>query len=371
MATIIDADGHVVEPRAVWEEYTESAYREGVIQIARDSEGIDCMRINGEIRRDRNMTIAAACTPGGLSEPHKARTMSWDEVPRDGYDPHVRAKDMDLEGIEVAFFYPSLWLIYGDLDDPKLAAASCRAYNNWIADFCKSYPNRFFGVAPLPLQDVDEAVKEMRRVVKDLGMRAVFVRPNPFKGRRLCDPAYDVFWREAQELNVPVAIHGSFGTKMPTLGQERYKDPFFFHMVCHPWEMQGACLDVVCGSVLSKFPKLKVAFLEAGLGWIGHWLDRMDGHFDKMGHYVPWLKRKPSDMFREQCFISMDPDEHSIGVVASMGLENCVIWGSDYPHFDCTFPGVVEEVQEACASLPAQARQKIIGENTRRLYGLA
>ena len=75
MATIIDADGHIVEPRAVWEEYTESAYREGVIQIARDSEGIDCLRINGEIRRDRNMTIAAACTPGGLSEPHKARTM--------------------------------------------------------------------------------------------------------------------------------------------------------------------------------------------------------------------------------------------------------------------------------------------------------
>ena len=80
MATIIDADGHIVEPRAVWEEYTESAYREGVIQIARDSEGIDCLRINGEIRRDRNMAIAAACTPGGLSDPHKARTMSWDEL---------------------------------------------------------------------------------------------------------------------------------------------------------------------------------------------------------------------------------------------------------------------------------------------------
>ena len=370
MATIIDADGHILEPRSVWEEYTESAYRDRVIQIVRDIDGIDKMKINGEIRGDRNMAIAAACTPGGLSDPHRARTMSWDEITPGGYDPHVRVKDMDLEGIEVAFFYPSLWLIYGDLDDPQLAAAACRAYNNWIADFCKPYSNRFFGVAPLPLQDVDEAVKEMRRVVKELGMRAVFVRPNPFNGRRLNDPAYDVFWREAQELHIPVAVHGSFGTKMPTLGQERYKDPFFFHMVCHPWEMQGACLDIVCGGVLSKFPTLKVAFLEAGLGWIGHWLDRMDGHFEKMGHYVPWLTRKPSDMFREQCFISMDPDEHSLGVVTAMGLENCVIWGSDYPHFDCTFPGVVEEVKEACAALPEQAQKKIIGENTRRLYNL-
>ena len=66
----------------------------------------------------------------------------------------------------------------------------------------------------------------------------------------------------------------------------------------------------------------------------------------------------------------MDPDEHSLGVVTAMGLENCVIWGSDYPHFDCTFPGVVEEVKEACASLPKRAQKKIIGENTRRLYNL-
>jgi predicted TIM-barrel fold metal-dependent hydrolase len=370
MATIIDADGHILEPRSVWQEYTEPAYRDRVIQIVRDTDGIDKLKIDGEIRGDRHMAIAAACTPGGLSDPQRAHTMSWDEIVPGGYDPHARMREMDTEGIEVAFFYPSLWLLYGDLNDPQLAAAACRAYNNWIADFCKPYPHRFFGVAPLPLQAVEEAVREMRRVVKELGMRAVFIRPNPFNGRRLCDPVYDEFWREAQELNIPVAIHGSFGTKMQTLGQERYKDPFFFHMVCHPWEQQAACLDIVCGGVLSKFPKLKVAFLESGVGWIGHWLDRMDGHFEKMGHYVPWLKKRPSELFREQCFISMDPDEHTLRVVVDMGLEDCVIWGSDYPHFDCTFPGVVDEVRQACAALPERARQKIIGENAKRLYNL-
>ena len=370
MTTIIDGDGHILEPAMIWKEYTESAYRDRVIQIAQDKDGIDRLKINGELRIDPNMAIAAACTPGGLSDPHKARTMPWEAIVPGGYDPHARVKDMDLEGIDIAFFYPSLWLIYGDLDDPKLAAAACRAYNNWMADFCKPYPNRFFGVAPLPLQDVDEAVKEMRRVVKDLGMRAVFIRPNPYNGRRLNDPAYDVFWREAQALHIPVAIHGSFGTKMPTLGQERYRDPFFFHMVCHPWEQQGACMDIVCGGVLSKFPKLKIAFLESGVGWLGYWLDRMDGHFEKMGHYVPWLKRKPSEHFREQCFISMDPDEQTLQTISTLGLEDCVIWGSDYPHFDCTFPGVVDEVREACALLPAVVQQKILGENTRRLYNL-
>ena len=370
MAQIIDADGHILEPPSVWQEYTEPAYRDGAIQIFRDRDGIDKLRINGQVRHDRNMAIAAACTPGGLSDPHKARTMGWDEIVVGGYDPHARVKDMDLEGIEQAFFYPSLWLIYGDLEDPQLAAAACRAYNNWIADFCKPYPERFFAVAPLPLQDVNEAVTEMRRVVRELDMRAVFIRPNPFNGRRLNDPAYDVLWREAEALNIPIAIHGSFGTKMPTLGQERYKDPFFFHMVCHPWEQQGACMDIICGGVLSKFPRLRVAFLESGVGWIGYWLDRMDGHFEKMGHYVPWLKQKPSEHFKQQCFIALDPDERTLQGMVAMGLEDCVIWGSDYPHFDCTFPGVVEEVREACAPLSEAARTKIIGENARRLYNL-
>ena len=370
MTTIIDADGHLLEPPSVWQEYTEPAYRAQVIQIAKDAEGIDCLKINGELRRDRNMAIAAACTPGGMSDAQRARTMSWDEIVPGGYDPHERVKDMDLEGIEVAFFYPTLWLIYGDITDPQVAAAACRAYNNWLADFCQAYPQRFYGVAPLPLQDVEAAVTEMRRVVKELGMRAVFIRPNPFNGRRLNDPAYHPLWQAAQELDVPIAIHGSFGTKMPTLGQERYKDPFFFHMVCHPWEQQGACMDIICGGVLAQFPGLKVAFLESGVGWLGYWLDRMDSHFDTMGHYVPWLTKRPSEHFREQCFISMDPDESTLSSIAELGLEECVIWGSDYPHFDCTFPGVVDEVKASCAKLPTHAQQKIIGENAKRLYNL-
>ena len=102
MVSIIDSDGHLLEPPSVWEEYTEPAYRAQVIQIAKDAEGIDCLKINGELRRDRTMAIAAACTPGGMSDAHKARTMSRDEIVPSGYDPHKRIKDMDLESSLVA-----------------------------------------------------------------------------------------------------------------------------------------------------------------------------------------------------------------------------------------------------------------------------
>jgi predicted TIM-barrel fold metal-dependent hydrolase len=222
----------------------------------------------------------------------------------------------------------------------------------------------------MPILDVGEAVREMRRVVKELGFKAVFVRPNPFGGRRLNDPAYDPFWREAEDLGVPVAVHSSFGTRMPTMGADRYRDPFFFHMVCHPFEQQAACMDVICGGVVARFPRLRVAFLESGIGWLGYWLDRMDSHFEKMHDYVPWMKKKPTEYFIEQCYLTLDPDERTLAAMVALGVERNVLWGSDYPHFDCTFPGVVRQVRDAIEVLPESARNRILTENAIRFYNL-
>jgi uncharacterized protein len=371
MARTIDADSHVAEPRAVWEEYAEPAIRDRVIQLRRGASGIDELWIDGRNLSSSNLNVAATCIPGAMSDAEKARTATWDDLMPGSYDPHARIAAMDEEGIDVTFLYPTLWLLYGDIRDPELAAASCRAYDDWIADFCKPYPSRLFAVAPLPLQSVDAAVAEMRRAVAQKGFRAVFIRPNPFNGRRLSDPAYDPLWREAVELDVPVSIHGSFGTRMPSLGADRYgDDPFSFHMVCHPFEMQAACMDVVCGGVLEKFPRLRVGFLESGIGWLAYWLDRMDGHYEKMRPYVPWLRKKPSEYFLEQCFVTVDPDERTLGAMVELGAERSILWGSDYPHFDCTFPGLVDEIEALCRSVSESARRHILEENTARYYGL-
>src|SRR6202008_84779 len=129
----------------------------------------------------------------------RARQLSWDDIRPGSFDPHARIKDMNDEGVDVSFLYASIGLTYGGMRDPELAAACCRAYNNWMADFCKPYPDRLFNVAPVPLIDVDAAIKEMRRVVTEHGVKSVAVRPNPYNDRRINDPAYDPFWAEAQE----------------------------------------------------------------------------------------------------------------------------------------------------------------------------
>lgn len=370
MGRIIDADGHIVEPRVLWEEYTEPAYRDRVIQVRRNRDGVDEFWINGERRRGVGGSVAASVIPGGFLDPERARTASWDDILPGSWDPHERVKVMDAEGIDVAILYPSLWLVYGDFDSPDLAAAACRAYNNWMADFCAADPKRLFSIAPLPMGDIDAAISEMRRVMKDYGVKAVMVRPNPCNNRRLSDPAYDRFWNEAQELDCSIAVHSAVTGDLPTAGFDRYHDFFQRMIISHPLEQQMACMDLICGGVLDRFPRLRFAFMEAGGGWLPYWLARMDEFYEKIGHLAPGAKIKPSEYFARQCFCTCEPDDVALKVADTLGANKFLMWASDYPHYDCKFPGAVEELREHCGALAEDSRRQIMGDNAARFYHL-
>ncbi len=370
MTKIIDADGHIVEPRALWQEYIEPAYRDRMPQVAKDEEGLDRVQVEGKLLPRSPLMIAAMAIPGGLSNAERAKSLSWDDLRPGSYDAHARIADMDAEGIDVSILYASVGLAYGGLKDPELAVASCRAYNNWMADFCQPYPDRLYNVAPVPLIDVDAAIAEMRRVVTQHGVKAVSIRPNPYNDRRLSDPAYYPFWAEAQELDCTIAVHSTVGGDLPTVGFDRYPDFFRRMVIAHPLEQQMACMDLTCGSVLEKYEHLRVAFLETGGGWLSYWLARLDEFHEKIGYMLPPLSCKPSEYFYRQCFLACEPDDIALKTAVALGTEHVLMWASDYPHFDCTFPGVVDELQESCAELPESAQREIMGENAARCYGL-
>jgi predicted TIM-barrel fold metal-dependent hydrolase len=86
---------------------------------------------------------------------------------------------------------------------------------------------------------------------------------------------------------------------------------------------------------------------------------------------VPWLKKPPTEYFMEQCYLSLDPDERTLAAMCGLGLDRNILWGSDYPHFDCTYPGAVAQVTAALSPLPQKARDRIMRENARRFYHLA
>lgn len=371
MAKIIDADGHIVEPRTFWDDYVEPAYRDRLPRILKDTNGIDRIAFDGGIAGSAVYSPAAMCIPGGLSEPQLMRKLSWDDLQPGSYDPHARLKDMDAERIDISVLFPSIGLMFVGLKDPAVSAAGCRAYNNWMADFCRVAPDRLFNVAPVPLNNVEMATTEMRRVVKEQGVKAVLVRSNPYNDRRLSDPVYDSFWAEAQELDCTIALHAAVMGDMPTAGFDRYHDFFQRMIISHPLEQQMACMDIICGGVLDRYPRLRVAFLEAGGLWVPFWLARLDEFYEKIGHMVPKAKVLPSEYFRRQCFCSCEPDDVSLKAAAGLGVADYLMWASDYPHYDCVFPGAVEELRAHCASLPAESREKIIGGNAARCYGLS
>ena len=162
--------------------------------------------------------------------------MSYEEGRPGGFDPHKRIPDMDLDGIDAAFLYPSTGLFAGAVHDPELAGAMCRAYNCWLADYCKPYRDRMFGMAMLPMQSIDHAIAEMRFARCDLGFHGGFIRPNPYNNRMLHDPAYNPLWSAAEDLDFSIGFHEGGNSGMPTVGIDRFEGRGAQHIILHAHE---------------------------------------------------------------------------------------------------------------------------------------
>jgi predicted TIM-barrel fold metal-dependent hydrolase len=198
----------------------------------------------------------------------------------------------------------------------------------------------------------------------------VFARPNPVKGRLLSDPAYEPFWTECEELGIAIGIHEGSHSRLPTAGADRFESRFALHACSHPMEQMMALLTLIEGGVLERHPKLRVAFLESGCGWLPYWLWRLDEEYENLRWEVKdCVKMKPSEYFRRQCFIAIEPSEPCIGeTIQYIGADN-LIFGSDYPHADHK-PGIIEEAIALEESLSRETVQKILWDNPRKFYEL-
>ena len=359
-----DADAHICEPPAVWEHYAEPKFRELVIQAHRRSDGSETLLAGGI---DTNTNAAPACIPGAYANP----AASWADILPGSWDPLERLKVMDAEGLDRAVFFPSLYLLSGDITDPEIAAASARAYNNWMADFVATDRQRLYGIGVCPLQGVDEAVTEVERIAT-LGLSGITFRPERYNGLELYSQEMDRVWSAAESADLSVGIHGSFGSRMPSLARTRYTNQFYVHMVCHPFEQMAAVMEILASGVLDRHPRLRVGFFESGLGWLPYWLDRLDDHKHTMGHLMPDMKRRPSEIWSEQCFVTMEAGEgDALAQLVDLGLGHTVVWGSDYPHYDCTYPGALRELDATLGRLDRPGlRGEILEANARRWLGL-
>ena len=360
---VVDADGHVVEPRDAWTTVPEP-YRP---VIRRDSHGYEHVVVDGtEILA---VPLGTLATPGArFSEPDSF--LPIERAHPGGSDAAARLSDMDLEGIDQAVLFPSIGLYFWALDDPRAAVPIARAYNDWLASYCAVDPTRLFGAAMVPLQDPAAAADELRRAHDELGFVAAFVRPNPCCGRSLSDRAYEPVWDAAEESAMTVAVHEGSSVIVPTLGSDRPFNPLVLHAVSHSFEEMLACAQLIAFGVLERHPSLRVVFLESSGGWVPFWLERLDEQAESFGGFCPELRMAPSEYFARQCWISYEIDEHTLPALAPFIGEERIVWGSDYPHHDATFPGAVDTLRRTMATLAPDVQARILGANAAALYGL-
>ena len=359
----VDADGHVIEPIDLWERYIDAPFRD------------QAPRCRGAI----SVEVCGHRMPDvvGWSESYDDPKQHTQErfrfAAERGYDAPSQLEAMDIEGFDMAVLYPSRGLFAASADGipGPLSGAICRAYNRWLAEFCAHDPRRLMGAAMVALHDPGVAVREAVHAIEELGLRSIFLRPNPVNGKTIDHRDFDELYAEAARMGVPIATHEGAGVHLDEYGRTRYDKLFKIHMVSHAVEAMGACMDLIVGGVLARHPRLNCVFLEASAGWAPWWLERMDEHFE--GYHgkreCPDLTMLPSEYFRRQCYVAAEVDERAAKYVVDAFGDDNLVMGSDYPHGDGSFPTALRDFV-AVDTLSEDAKRKALWDNPVRLYNL-
>ncbi|HEV8643138.1 MAG TPA: amidohydrolase family protein [Methylomirabilota bacterium] len=282
-------------------------------------------------------------------------------------DPELRLKDQERDGVQAEVLYGILGATRR-LNDPEAAIEVTRIYNEWLADFCETHPDRYAGLACIPNHPVEAAVEEVTRVVKRGGVRGIELA-NSHDIVPLWDPQWVPLWEIINEAALPLHIHTVGGQRPdfeklpPMLG----KVARAVHITGFQMHMATILTSLIFAGVLERYPRIKVVIGESGIGWIPYVLERMDAEWEDQFKDLT-LTMRPSEYWRRQCKATYQTDRIGIKLLDELGHDT-IMWGSDFPHPDGVWPDSGEFIQRELGHLPAEVRQKIVCENAGKLYG--
>jgi uncharacterized protein len=328
---VIDADGHVTESNESLRKHLKTEYR------------------NRPLMHSEAWDRSFGGTLGKRNE-----------------EPKTQLADMDIDGIDIQVIFPSHLSLNAE-KETDLATDIARAYNDWLAEFCATDPRRLKGVAMVALQDIDAAIREARRAVEQLGFVGVMM-PTNVRDQDIGRREFWPFYEEVQRLAVGLALHG--GIRAAERMHGRFDSFIAVHSVSFPFECMAALTGLIFAGVPEKFPKLRIAALEACCGWVPFLMDRLDEEFEKRGtREAPLLKRKPSEyMASDQFFYAFELEESTVPYVIDRVGANKLLYSSDYPHWDTSWPKTVRMFKDRNDISDTDKRQ-IAWNNPQKFYG--
>ncbi len=370
---IISSDNHVFEPPDLWLSRIEPKFKDRAPRIHREADGdwwyCDGQKVLGTgfgfggAQVGRRFDEAATLTHGDVFE----------NVRPGGYMPEEQIKDMDLDGVDVSILYPTTGLQLYKMPDGELLTALFRIYNDWVAEFCQTSPKRLKGIAMLNIDDVRAGVADLEQRAQQ-GFVGAMIPVYPPEGSRYDSPQYDLLWGAAQDLRMPLSLH--LATNRFGSGEGDGNRPGGGRIAISPnadFFVRVSIADMILTGVFERFPTLQVGAVEHELGWVPHFLRRLDYTYDQRGFGREGYRFKedmlPSDYFHRNVFLGFQEDELGIRLRELIGVDS-LQWGSDYPHMESTFPRSQQVLEEILADCTEEEKAKIAGGNAARVYRL-
>ncbi len=369
---VIDGDSHFMEPLDLFERYVEPAYRDRCFRVEHGADGERKLLVDGRpMRLIDSEELLGALVAYGQKEDGKDLS-SFDRYLLENerwQDMTERVRFLDAEGFDKQVLYPSLGLLWeGAVSDPKLADALVRAYNTWAFELCSDHADRLYPAAHISLRDADLAVAEVERVAK-LGCRTLFVAAMPVDGKSLGHADLDPIWAAAQDADLSISLH-LCGHSHYT-GHQYYRDEypgFMFITMNVIQDPRMALTTMVYDGVFERFPKLRVATIEAMAGWVGEWLERLDYRFGYMKD-TSQMKRTPREYFADNIWICGDPEEQMFPLIVQFAGDEKFFFGSDFPHAE-GFLHPIKTMRENFASLPGDTVDRLLEQNAQNFFRL-
>jgi predicted TIM-barrel fold metal-dependent hydrolase len=367
---LISIDDHSIEPPDMYARHVPPKWRDRAPKIVRDDSGADLWVFQGQATSTR---FGMAATVGWPREEWGMHPGTFSEMRPGCFDVHERVRDMNVNGVLASMCFPTMAgfnaRTFTEAGDKELSFVMLEAYNDWhIDDWCASYPGRFIPLGIVPMWDVELAVQEIKRISRK-GCRAIsfLEAPHAQGWPSFLSGHWDPMLAALVDEDMVLCLHIGGAWDLVTLAPEAPVD----HAIVVPTQLTMlVAQDLLFGPTFRRFPQLRVALSEGGIGWIPFYLERADRHFTNQ----TWIGndfggKLPSDVFREHILACFITDPAGLKLRRQIGTE-IIAWECDYPHTDTTWPESPEllwrEIEEAGAT-EAEIHQ-ITWENSARFF---
>jgi len=374
VSKMISSDSHLIEHPTLWTDRMPASLVERGPVVVRGDDGKDWWYVDGK-KTMSFLGIQAGRRFDG--DPSTLVTASTFEDVRPGaYDPKLFVKESEEDGVVGSVIYPTEGLVLFSVPDSALCSASMRAYNHYIAEFCGDDPQRLKGIGMINVDDPAEGVAELTRC-REMGLVGALMTVAPPPYAPFDHPMYDPLWAAAQDLQMPLSMHTATNRADPKSGAGGVPDdvqqvpPSLF--VLQDTMVRRALADMIFSGVFERFGRLMVGTVEHELAWIPHLLQQMDYTYTDRPARGDWHRYAdpgalPSDFFHRNVFCSFQEDAAGIRERELIGVDT-LMWGSDYPHTETTFPRSREITARVLTGVPDEEQERILYGNAKRLYG--